>query len=186
MMNLRHRISALFLLASLTMVGCFLPEGTKRITGGTGKSVSAGSVIAPAEGATETVISATVNITLGEQTDVLTHLASGKVDLVDQGKQVHIKSDIQISAFIPYTGASPVTGLIFSGYCSYQVGGGKPAPGYVEGFVGEADDQGAPHGTLKGLYLQVFDLNDDFVYGATALFENGSFVFHGQNGKPLK
>ena len=185
-MNLRHRISALFVLASLTMVGCFLPEGTKKITGGTGKSVSAGSVIAPNDDLTDTVVSATVNLTLGEQVDELAHLASGKVDLVDQGKQVHIKSDIQISAFIPYSGASPVAGLIFGGYCSYQVGGGKPQLGYVEGLVMEFDDQDAPHGILKGLFLEVQDVNDDFVYAANALFQNGSFVFHGQNGKPLK
>jgi hypothetical protein len=40
--------------------------------------------------------------------------------------------------------------------------------------------------TVKVLAVQVFDLNDSFLYTAYANFLSGSFVFHGQNGKPLK
>jgi hypothetical protein len=167
------------------MVGCYLPEGTKKITGGTGKSVDAESLLVD-EQWTDTVVSATVKITVGEQTEEINYLASGKVDLVDHGQQVHIKSDIEMSAFVEDLEDLPVLGLAFFGYCSYQVGGGKPELGYVQGFVFEVDEEDTPHGTVKVLAVQVFDLNDSFLYTAYANFLSGSFVFHGQNGKPLK
>ena len=186
-MTLRQRFSALLVLASLTMVGCYLPEGTKKITGGTGKSLEAGSGLANGEGG-ETVISATVSLTLGDNLELEegVRLATGKVDLVDQGRNVHIKSDIEVSFYQDAPVEDfPVQGLAYVGDCSYQVKGGKPQPGFVYGFLGAFESESG-NKPLKLLSMVVFDTNDDFVYAADATFDHGSFVFHNKNGKPVK
>ena len=184
-MTLRQRISALFVLASLTMVGCYLPEGTKKITGGTGKSLEAGSGLANGKGG-DTVISATVSLTLGDNLEEGGRLATGKVDLVDQGRNVHIKSDIEVSFYEEAAVEDfPEQGLGYSGYCSYQVEGGKPQLGFVYGYLVEFESESG-NKPLKLLSMVVFDTNDDFVYAADATFDHGSFVFHNKDGKPVK
>ncbi|MFN9370277.1 MAG: hypothetical protein ACK6D3_00120 [Planctomycetaceae bacterium] len=185
-MTLRQRFSALLVLASLTLVGCYLPEGTKKITGGTGKSLTAGSGLASGEGG-ETVISATVSLTLGDQLKGEgARLATGKVDLVDQGRNVHVNSDIEVSFYqdAPIEDF-PVLGLSYFGKCTYQVKGGKPQPGFVYGFLAAVESESGEK-PLKLLVMSVFDTNDDFVYGANAIFDHGSFVFHNKNGQPVK
>ena len=113
-------------------------------------------------------------------------MATGKVDLVDQGRNVHIKSDIEVSFYQDAPVEDfPVQGLVYVGDCSYQVKGGKPQPGFVYGFLGAFESESG-NKPLKLLSMVVLDTNDDFVYVADAIFDHGSFVFHNKDGKPVK
>lgn len=181
--------------ASLALAGCYLPEGTQRITGGSGQSVAAcfvedgfpeDCVELNAEGPGSVVVSAELMLQTRDEGGF-----EGRLQFNDRTSKLIVSGDVSFLG--PDAGDSGVPSVFFEGPVRYKLEGGKFQPGYVVGSVLQVPAR-VPGDTQTGgepRHAMVLCLNDGSVPTATdagcgrgyfAVFEGGNYVFHGANG----
>ncbi|MFM7099969.1 MAG: hypothetical protein ACKO3N_02225 [Verrucomicrobiota bacterium] len=176
-----RKLLAVLAASAAMLTGCYIPEGTVRITGGTGESVEAFSSAIEDE---ETVIQATVNLNLkGETTKGFEDPTYGRINIQDLGAGITLQGTV-----VEF--ASADTGFPLPGVAALCVGRGKGPDGNwtpvtfvtVLG-TNVPNDVSGPADDLRHVLL-VFAGDDlgDAEYVAAGFFTGGNFVFHGEGG----
>lgn len=170
--------TAIAALAVIALTGCYIPEGTVRITGGSGQSLEA-EVYQPQGESLPTTLQTTINLNLvGEQTKGFTEPTYGTVNFQDLGNGLHIQGTVVELREDPYNFPHPGIGAFCVGRAKAADGTWSPVVFNIRvlKFPTELD---APIRSL----VQIFT---DFGYAGEGVFAGGNFVFHGQNGVVLK
>lgn len=170
--------TAIAALAVIALTGCYIPEGTVRITGGSGQSLEA-EVYQPQGESLPTTLQTTINLNLqGEQTEGFTGPTYGTVNFQDLGNGLHIQGTVVELREDPYNFPHPGIGAFCVGRAKAADGTWSPVVFNIRvlKFPTELD---APIRSL----VQIFT---DFGYAGEGVFAGGNFVFHGQNGVVLK
>jgi hypothetical protein len=196
-------------LSSLFLSGCFypgaVPEGTVRITGGSGESVEAGAVfgtgITPIGGGL-TTIQTTVNLNLkGEKVRGFEGLTYGQIKATDLAFGLNVEGTVvavldgtnpsagQVRANQIIAQQSPSFGPGVGVFCIGRAKGADQKWFPVEIYLSFEQD---PFSTVPGdsdlrhvVGITVFAPDNSF-YSSLGFFIGGNFVFHGEKGVILR
>lgn len=184
--------SLLGLVCVLAISGCYFPEGTVSVTGGSGQSFYAESLIEGEGTAQETVVSATCSL---HATNDPNAPIDGMFTWRDKTKGLHI---IGSPLGFQYTLESEIPGVFIPAKVRYRMGKGPFSEGFA--LVGFADNdafevpgESKVDGDGNDRHAAIIFLADTLentnpldpvanIYAAIGFFDNGNFVYHGENG----
>lgn len=155
------------------LTGCYVPEGTVRITGGSGESIVAENTLG------STVLQGTVNLNLqGEKTKGFENPTFGRVNIQDLGAGITLQGTVVEFVSYPINVGVP-------GIAALCVGRGKGPDGEwtpVEFVTVLAQNPVDVPGASKGDSRHVLYVYTNGEYEASGFFNGGNFVFHGKDG----
>lgn len=170
--------TAIAALAVIALTGCYVPPGTVRITGGSGKSLEAGFGFEGSD-SLPTTLQTTINLNLvGEQTVGFTDPTYGTVNFQDLGNGLHIQGTVVELGYQQEVPILPGIGALCVGRAREKNGTWSPVKFII--FVAKIPTE------LDEPIRSFVIIETDFGYEAGGVFAGGNFVFHGQDGVVLK
>lgn len=168
-----QKILTLVATSAALLTGCYVPEGTVRITGGSGESITAENNLGA------TVLQGTVNLNLqGETTKGFENPTFGRVNIQDLGAGITLQGTVVDFESYPVN-------FGVQGVAALCVGRGKGPDGEwipVQFVTVIAQNPVEVPGASKGEGRHALWVETDVDYGASGLFNGGNFVFHGKGG----